>query len=1118
MKNLFYLLITFLFAVTLNAQTNSSNLIYSTNNETQIDFSFKSYDFKTVRTPQGDAKVILADDLSAILEKGAPDLPKYTSSIIIPDLASMEFEILSSKFTEIQNINIAPSKGNFTRDIDPSTVPYEYGEAYNKNEFYPKSLTKLNTPYIIRDVRGQALHVFPFQYNPITKTLRIYSDIKVKVFVKDQNGENPLVRHRSFNKVSREYKNIYTNHFINYETINSRYTPLEEEGKMLVICYDDWTTDMQPFVNWKNTIGRPCEMVTVTDAGGTAPNIKTFVENYYNTNGLTYLLLVGDSAQVPTNSGGGLGGDSDNAYGYITGSDHYQEFFVGRFSAETQAHVITQVQRTLEYEMGDQLQVDWLNQATAIASDQGPGDDGEYDYQHARNFQTDLTAFTYVNPAAEIFDGSQGGEDASGNPAASVVANRLNSGTGIINYTGHGSETSWATSGFNINDINNLTNDNKLPFVWSVGCVNGVFVNTTGFGEVWLRAENNGEPTGAIAIMASTINQSWSPPMIAQDEMVDLLVGASVNGTKRTYAGISINGCFQMIEESNDIPMIDTWTCFGDPSLYVRTDNASNMTISHNSQIVTGEATFNVSCDLDGALATLSKDNVIIGSATVNGGVAAITVGALTPGDILNIAVVGFNKVTYLSTATVIAPSGPYITVESYLNEINFGSSLDLDVALKNVGVADANNVIATLSTTDANASIINDNFNYGTINANSVSSTSTNAFNLTVNDDIVDQYIVEIDASITDGTDTWTNTLHVKVNAPEFSINNLTIDDTATGNGNSILDPGETADLNIQITNSGHADVTNVLSGLSTVFAGLTINNASTPVNTLNVGETKIFTFNVTADAGISDGTEAIVSNNVTGASSNQYSAQKDFTIIIGFVPEYCTAGADSADEFIQQVIFGSIDNTSALGSSYTGFTNISTDLTLGESYDITIINGTDYSGDQMGCWIDWNYDGDFDDTNEFFTLTYLSDIPSTGLGTGTATITVPADARLGSTTMRLRVNYTDNFTSCGNTTYGEVEDYSVNVVNVLGIKNNSMGNINIYPNPNNGNFVINTNNTLSNNAFVEIYTITGQRVYKSEINSSNHNINLSSNSAGVYLVRIIDGSKILNKKIIIK
>ncbi len=1110
----------FLFAILSNAQSNRTALLSSTIDETVLNFTFESYDFKTVATPRGEASIIFAEELTAILQQGAPDLPKYTESLILPDLAAMQIEILSSKYTDIPNLSIAPSKGNLTRDIDPSTVPYEYGEAYTKDSFFPGGLAALNSPYILRDFRGQALQIFPFQYNPVSKTLRVYSEIKVRIFATVNEGQNIFERTQNFDRLSREFNQIYANHFVNYNTFQARYTPLEEEGNMLIICHDAWTTYMEDFVTWKNTIGRPCEMVTVTDAGGTAANIKTYVENYYNTNGLTYLLLIGDAAQVPTNSGSGLGGDSDNAYGYITGSDHYQELFVGRFSAEDPLHVMTQAERTIEYEMGDQLAAGWLNKLMSVGSSEGgsgQGDDDETDWEHLRNIQTDLLGFTYVGPPYEHFQGSQGGDDAPGDPSPTDVALSLNTGLSIVNYTGHGSDTSWSTSGFSNSNVNSLLNDNKLPFIWSVACVNGNFNGLTCFGEAWMRAENNTEPTGAIGIMASTINQSWAPPMSAQDEMVDLLVGASTNGTKRTFAGLSINGCFLMNDEYSDFAMTDTWTCFGDPSLYVRTDDAANMTVTHNSVIVVGETVFNVTSDLDGALATVSLDGDIIGSAMVSGGNAAIPVSGLVPGTQVTLAVVGFNKVTYIDSVDVIAPSGSYLVVDSYVDAVTFGATTNLDVALKNVGVDDATNVTATISTTDPEASFTNPTYVYGTIAADATSAPSTGAFSLSVADNLPDQYMVEVSLEMTDDTDTWNATKFVTVNAPLFEIGVLSIDDTA-GNDDGILDPGETADIIIQTTNAGHADVTNVIGAIVSTSSDLTLNEVTTVPIPLVVGESQSFVFNVTADSGTPEGTPATIDYTVTGGVSSQYSNMHSFELVIGFVPEYCAAGSQStSDEFIQQVTLMDIDNTSAQGPAYSDYTSVSTIVEQGNSYEITIINGQSWAEDQMGCWVDWNYDGDFSDAGEAFVITYEHNVPSSGLGTGTGTIVVPVDARLGAARMRVRVLYTGGINPCGDTSYGEVEDYTLYVHGPLSTDSYDIGSIGLYPNPNHGSFTLDLSNMrMTDTATIEIINSQGQLLFQSDATDNKMDIKLQE-AAGVYFVRITSGNNIINKKLLI-
>ena len=74
--------------------------------------------------------------------------------------------------------------------------------------------------------------------------------------------------------------------------------------------------------------------------------------------------------------------------------------------------------------------------------------------------------YTYT-AGYELYDGSQGGEDAEGNPNASDLHVLLQEGMGLINYTGHGSSLSCSSSGYNSSDVNQLTNTDVHPFFWS---------------------------------------------------------------------------------------------------------------------------------------------------------------------------------------------------------------------------------------------------------------------------------------------------------------------------------------------------------------------------------------------------------------------------------------------------------------------------------------------------------------------------------------------------------------------------------------------------------------------------------------------------------------------------
>ncbi|MCX6284157.1 MAG: C25 family cysteine peptidase [Bacteroidetes bacterium] len=633
----------------------SVKLVSSNIDNSVIQLNLGGFSLREVQTPSGPAVIVEAGGLTPIQEAGSPDLPKMTASLAIPDMAGMGVRILSSDFKDFTNILVAPSKGVIMRDVDPSTVPYTYGAVYSADGFFPGCLTGTRDPFIIRDVRGQTVIAYPFQYNPLTKTLRVYYSLKVELYKSGVRGQNTLPRNITNRRICNDFVSVYSHEFLNFNAV--AYTPLGEYGNLLVICYPQFMDAMKPYVEWKRSEGYHTEIIDVTTAGSTAPEIRSFIADYYITKGLTHVLLVGDSPQIPTNTGGSLGGPSDNAYGYILGNDHYADVFIGRFSAENVAQVETQVLRTLNYEKNPQyLTDDWFSTVIGIGSDQGPGDDGEFDYQHIRNQQTKLLAYTYTwNP--ELFDGSQGGNDANGNPTQSMVTAAVDSGAGLILYTGHGSNTSWGTTGFNNAKVNQLANQGKLPFIWSVACVNGNFVGLTCFAEAWLRATKDGEPVGAVAFLGSTINQSWDSPMEGQDEMTNILSESDSLNIKRTFAGLSINGCFKMIESygSDGENMADTWTVFGDPTIMVRTAAPGAMPVANDSIIFTGDSVLTVTCPVNGARATLTVADSILATGLISNDMIRLGFPALTnPSDTLYLVVTAYNKLPYESKVLVL--------------------------------------------------------------------------------------------------------------------------------------------------------------------------------------------------------------------------------------------------------------------------------------------------------------------------------------------------------------------------------------------------------------------------------------------------------------------------------
>lgn len=869
-----------------------TTLVSGSESHSIISVQVPGFSLNPVQTPRGEAFYINVDGATPLLEKGMPDLPKVTTSLLIPDKAHMEVKIVSSAYIDYPYMDIAPSKGNFTRDIDPASVAYTYGSAYERDAFFPESQAWLREPYIFRDYRGQALVIQPFVYNAVTKTLRVYYQMEIEVVANGISTVN--IREHSTGKsdiIDSDFNKIYARHFLNYNQ-GSRYTPLEEQGNMLIISHGPFMAAMEDFVTWKKTIGIPVEMVNVADIGNNATAIKAYVADYYATNGLTFLLLVGDHAQVPTITSGNLGGPSDPAYGYLEGNDHYAELFVGRFSAENATHVQTQVARTIEYEKNPDVSIDWFSKGFGIASSEGTGDNGEYDWEHMRNIRTDLMGYTYT-AIGELYDGSRGGEDLQGNPTSSMVSTEVNEGRSIINYTGHGSQTSWGTTGFSNTGINGLTNNHMWPFIISVACVNGEFLYGTCFAEAWLRASNTNGPTGAVATLMSTINQTWNPPMRGQDEMVDILCELKEGNIKRTFGGIAVNGCLGMNDAygSAGADMTDTWLIFGDPSLMVRTANPANLVVNHSPVAFTGSDVFEVNCNAEGAFATLSQNDEILGCAPVVNGTALISIPILTEVGSMKLAVTAFNHVPYMADIDIMPLEGPYVVYENQIindgagngnGQLDYGESVYMALGFKNIGTEDIADVLVNISTNDPYITLIDTSETYSLIEAAQIVSID-DAFSLSISADVPDKYRAIINYTAVSGDHSWNGKFEIVGHSVTLLYSGVAVSDV-NGNNNGKADAGETFELNLSILNAGTAPAYNVTGVLTSTDPYILINVDSINYGSLPGYESLTAGFTVTALPTTPQGHQ--INFNFEMMSDSGFYATNNFSIVVGQIP----------------------------------------------------------------------------------------------------------------------------------------------------------------------------------------------------------------------------------------
>ncbi|MEM8912722.1 MAG: DUF4347 domain-containing protein, partial [Planctomycetota bacterium] len=136
--------------------------------------------------------------------------------------------------------------------------------------------------------------------------------------------------------------------------------------------------------------------------------------------------------------------------------------------------------------------------------------------------------------------------------------------------------------------------------------------------------------------------------------------------------------------------------------------------------------------------------------------------------------------------------------------------------------------------------------------------------------------------------------------------------------------------------------------------------------------------------------------------------------------------SGSDNGFEYISNVTFAGIDNTTAReDNAYGNYTSEVASITQGETNTISV-SIIEEDDNDVTAWIDWNQDGDFDDTGEEFVVVTGASTP----GPHTVAIATPGTALVGTTVMRVGMSYNSAPLPDGGNTYGEWEDYTVVVV----------------------------------------------------------------------------------------
>jgi len=600
-------------------------------------------------------------------QEGAPNLPGQGRYIAIPQGAKARLNIINMRSEIIENVDIAPAP-NIPFEDDDSPLKYEKDAAiYGKDAFYPSEAVSLSVPSKIRGVDVVMLGITPFQYNPVSKQLKVVRDIEVEVVFEGGNGHFGEDRYRS-----RWWDPLLADALLNFDALpdvdpNRHYNGKDRDGcEYLIITADDpdyiyWADSIAMF---RNKQGISTNVVTLTEVGGNnISTIESYINNAYNNWGVppAAVLLIGDYG---TNQDVNIMSPiynsycaSDNIYADVDG-DHLPEMAFARITANDSTQVAVMVTKFLEYETNPPTNPDFYdNPITAIG------------WQSTRWFQIcGETVGGYLkniqgkNPVRinDIYSGTPGSSWSSATntstvvnyfgpsglgyiPAqpitlggwtggsASMINNTINGGSFLMLHRDHGGTNGWGEPSYSNSSINGL-NNTDLIFVMSINCLTGKY-NISGecFAEKFHRYTFNGNNSGALGITAASevsysfvndtyvwgfIDNLWPDfmPDYGTTYPQDFVMPAFGNAAGKFF----LQQSSWPYNSGNKQVTYNLFHHHGGAFLTVYSEVPMDLTVAHEGEIGFQSTSFEITADA-GSLICLFHDGEIIATATGTG-------------------------------------------------------------------------------------------------------------------------------------------------------------------------------------------------------------------------------------------------------------------------------------------------------------------------------------------------------------------------------------------------------------------------------------------------------------------------------------------------------------------
>ncbi|MGD0755108.1 MAG: C25 family cysteine peptidase [Bacteroidales bacterium] len=850
-------------------------------------------------------------------DPGKPEMPIFSRLISIPNGSGFRIKISDIRSARINPSGkkieglLFPAQESETKEFQQTKPGFRIDKAsYAVKGFLPSDTVRIEPLGIVRNNKLANLYISPVRYNPQLNSMEVITSMRIEItFLNSVN-----ITSKSLSSQSKLFNESLNKGVLNYNpgTVVPGYS--NKPVKMVIITDIAFKKQLQPFFKWKTQKGFKLKILYKGTglAGNDYLQLKDTLTSIYNASTINdpppeYLLIIGDVNRVPYYGSGGTGNITDMYYGEFDGNgDYIPEMFIGRLPVADTNELKTAITKIIQYEKFQFADTNKFYSSAIVSAGYDAGYAGYMNGQIKYAITNYLTTSNQINE--QHFDyfpglGITGALDAR----KDSLIKSIDKGASFINYTGHGDATGWLHINIKSPDIPSFQNKNMYPFVISNACRTAQFNLATSFGNRMLLTADK----GAIGFIGCSNDSYW-------DEDYYWAVGPGIISSDPIYDGSALGAYDRMFHTHGESPSDwyftmgqinyagnmsvsastssrkkyywETYNLVGDPSVIPIMGTPGSFNVSLPDTLPNGIKSLSLNVDPFAYVAVSHFDTLWDASYASNSGTVTLNMPGLSNDSCL-VVITGQNKIPVIKTIRFSNIHKEFINLTaSSINDslgnnnkmADFGESVYLKLKLSNLGLTDAHNLYAKISTTSGLATITSDSVSIGTLKAQS-DIVLTNKLAISISNDVPDMGVVTLNLLLKDQLTEKHYSIDVCIHAPELQIINCTIDDKTSGNGDYIPDPGETFNLVFKVFNQGSSNIAGQFN-ISSSQDDITLVEPSVKSGELKFGEVTEIPVMVKLSETVPTGRLISVSSTL---DCSPYVVIKDFSFRVGKVRE---------------------------------------------------------------------------------------------------------------------------------------------------------------------------------------------------------------------------------------